>query len=132
MHFVGKHFNAFFDYAYDHFIPNSQKPFNFIEASRLSNPVSPDLKRHLLHFVKQSGTAEEINDFVLPVVVSCILLDSFPPEMHGKFSSIPIWSSIYHQGQVLIRLRCSIFSIEVRGKKPLEDSREEREWQFIP
>jgi hypothetical protein len=88
MHFVGKHFNAFFDYAYNHFIHNTGKHFNFVKASRLSNPVSPDLKRHLLNFIKQFQTAEEINRFVLPVVASCILLDSFPPGMHGELAQI--------------------------------------------
>jgi hypothetical protein len=84
MHFVGKHFNAFFNYAYNHFIQNTGEHFNFIKASRLSNPVSPDLKRHFLNFVKNFQAAKDINEFVLPVVASCIILDSFPPGMHGR------------------------------------------------
>lgn len=88
MHFVGKHFNAFFDYAYNHFIQNVGKRFNFIKASRLLNPVSTHIKQHILNFVKQFQTAEEINRVALPVVASCILLDSFPPEMHGEFTHI--------------------------------------------
>jgi len=85
LHFVGKHFNAFFDYAYNHFIQNTGNHFNFIKASRLSNPVSPHFKRHLLNFMKQFQSVEEINEFAVPVVASCILLDSFPPGMHGEF-----------------------------------------------
>jgi hypothetical protein len=85
MHFVGKHFNAFFDYSYNHFLQNTGKHFNFIRASRLSNPVSPHFKRHLLNFMRQFQSAEEINGFAVPVVASCILLDSFPPGMHGEF-----------------------------------------------
>ncbi|KAH6668498.1 hypothetical protein B0J14DRAFT_488793, partial [Halenospora varia] len=86
VHFVGKHFDAFFNYAYNHFIQNIGKHFNFIRASRLSNPVSTHLKRHLLNFMKKFQTTEEINEFALPVVASCILLDSFPPGMHGGFT----------------------------------------------
>lgn len=88
MHFVGNHFNAFFDYSYNHFIQNTRKRFNFIKASRLLNPVSTHLKQHIFNFVKQFQTAEEINGFVLPVVASCIILDSFPPGMHGEFTHI--------------------------------------------
>lgn len=83
MHFIGKHFNALFDYAYDHFISNTNKQFNFVKASRLLNPASTDLKRHFFNFVNHFQVAQEINNFVLPVVASAILLDSFPPGMHG-------------------------------------------------
>ncbi|KFY04385.1 hypothetical protein V491_09370, partial [Pseudogymnoascus sp. VKM F-3775] len=94
MHFVGKHFNAFFDYAYNHFIHNIGKPFNFIKASRLLNPVFSNLKQHFFTFVKQFQTVEEMNEFALPVVASCILLDSFPPGMHG-FDPVKVFQTLY-------------------------------------
>ncbi|KAM3066494.1 hypothetical protein ACMFMG_011992 [Clarireedia jacksonii] len=117
IHFVGKHFNAFFEYAYKHFIQNTGQHFNFIEASRLSNPVSSDFKRHLLNFFKKFETAEEINEFVLPVVASCIMLDSFPPGMHG-FDPVETFRTLYKSSwkratEVLPRAtRANILSLE--------------------
>ncbi|KAH8587835.1 hypothetical protein B0O99DRAFT_583936 [Bisporella sp. PMI_857] len=117
MHFVGKHFNAFFNYAYNHFIQNTGEHFNFIKASRLSNPVSPDLKRHFLNFVKNFQAAKDINEFVLPVVASCIILDSFPPGMHG-FDPVETFRTLYKTSwkkatEVLSRAtRAEVLSIE--------------------
>lgn len=88
MHFIGKHFSAFFDYAYDHFISNSSKQFNFVKASRLLNPASTNLQHHFFNFLSQFQIAQEINDFVLPVVASAILLDSFPPGMHSELNLV--------------------------------------------
>jgi hypothetical protein len=87
MHFNGKHFNAFFDYAYDHFVLNTEKPFNFIRASRLKNPVPSDVKRHFSKFLKHFPSSQELNEIALPIVASSILLDGFPPGMHRKLSN---------------------------------------------
>ncbi|KAH8798354.1 hypothetical protein F5884DRAFT_870284 [Xylogone sp. PMI_703] len=94
IYFTGKHFGALFNYDYHHFVLNAGIPFNFIKASRLKNPVPKGLGWHLFHLVKKHNKVEQINYFVLPIVASCILMDSYPPGMHD-FDPIEIYQTLY-------------------------------------
>jgi hypothetical protein len=77
------HFNAFFNYACDHWAQSPTTPFDFIQTTRLANPVSPGFPEHIDRFFSllkpvQSGTA-------LQLVASSLVLDSVPPGMHGMW-----------------------------------------------
>lgn len=82
--FSTRHFAAFFRHACDHFARTLREPFDYIKASRLRNPVSVDLDKHLSNFLKQTKSAQELTEFAVPVIASSLLLDHYPPGMHGK------------------------------------------------
>jgi hypothetical protein len=81
--FSARHFAAFFRHACDHFARNPREPFDFVKASRLRNPVSVDLGKHLSNFLKNIKSLHELAEFAVPVISSSFLLDHYPPGMHG-------------------------------------------------
>jgi hypothetical protein len=81
--FSARHFAAFFRHACDHFARNPREPFDFVKASRLRNPVSVDLDKHLSNFLKNIKSPHELTEFAVPVISSSFLLDHYPPDMHG-------------------------------------------------
>jgi len=44
------YFAAFLKYTYGHFLETVNKPFDFIRALRIYNPITPNLAEHLLNF----------------------------------------------------------------------------------
>ena len=79
------HFVAFTEAACRHFSGSATDPFNFIQASRARNSPAATLTRHLAHFIRRCTTPEELATFAAPVIASSFLLDSYPPDCHGKF-----------------------------------------------
>jgi hypothetical protein len=92
--FSARHLAAFFNYASDHFGRTTREPFDFVKASRLQNPVSPDLDMHLSNFLKHIKSPEELTDFAVPTIASSLLLDHYPPGMHGKSPLLSACSGI--------------------------------------
>jgi hypothetical protein len=78
------HFAAFFEVACKHFSESSPEPFNFVKASRLQNPPASDLRKHLVNFLRQCGTPQDVTGFAAPIIASSFLLDSYPPDCHCK------------------------------------------------
>jgi hypothetical protein len=89
--FSARHFAAFFRHACDHFARNPREPFDFVKASRLRNPVSVDLDKHMSNFLKNIKSSHELIEFAVPVISSSFLLDHYPPGMHGMRVSVLIW-----------------------------------------
>jgi hypothetical protein len=87
--FSAHHFAAFFQYALDHVSSTSVNPFNFITTSRIENPVPINLRGHLINFLQNIRTYQKLLDFAIPVIASSLLLDSHPPDMHCKSSTLP-------------------------------------------
>jgi hypothetical protein len=84
MLFSVTHFMAFLKAASDHFSHTDEKPFNFITASRTSNPTASDLEEHMSNFLKHIKSPRELIEFAAPMIASCILLDNYPPHSHRK------------------------------------------------
>lgn len=82
--FSAQHFAAFMSLACDHFSSSTQRPFNFIEASRLCNPVPAELSSHLSNLVLRAQTPQMLLNCIVPCIASSILLASYPPESHGR------------------------------------------------
>lgn len=80
------HFAAFFDAACKHFSDWSPEAFNFVKASRLQNPPASDLAKHLANILRHCGTPQDVTGFAAPIIASSFLLDSYPPDCHGKSS----------------------------------------------
>jgi hypothetical protein len=83
--FSATHFAAFFRYASGHFSESVDRSFNFIMASRLHNPVASDLDEHLSNLLKHITPSNQLTEFAVPMIASSLLLDSYPPEAHGKY-----------------------------------------------
>jgi hypothetical protein len=84
MLFSATHFAAFFRHACDHFVKTCDVPFNFIKTSRLRNPVSLEIQKHLSRFLEHTSSLQELTQFAIPVIASSLLLNAYPPDMHGK------------------------------------------------
>jgi hypothetical protein len=81
--FLVNYFKAFFHLACEHFCQNIVTRFSFIRASRLQNPVSPDISKNIAILMRHVDRFQ-INQFVVPTIASALALDSFPPEMHRR------------------------------------------------
>lgn len=88
MLFSGTHFSVLFDYACDQFIATTQRPFDFIAASRLRNPVSSTWETHVLQLLRQFPSTQDLIRVAVPVISSALLQDAYPRDMHCKCSSI--------------------------------------------
>ncbi|KAJ9607014.1 hypothetical protein H2204_015708, partial [Knufia peltigerae] len=76
------HFAAFFKSACEHFSTSDSEPFDFIKASRSHNPLAEDHALHLASLLRTCNTAQDLTDFVVPVIASSLMMDSYPPDCH--------------------------------------------------
>ncbi|KIW35778.1 uncharacterized protein PV06_11882 [Exophiala oligosperma] len=88
------HFAAFFKSACEHFSTSGSEPFDFIKASRSHNPLAEDHALHLASLLRTCNTAQDLTDFVVPVIASSLMMDSYPPDCH-VFDSVQVFQSIY-------------------------------------
>lgn len=79
------HLNRFFQAAVKHLAQKPDVPFGFIHASRQQNPVLVSYRQHISSFVHLSNQAEIPSEGVASIIASSILMDAYPPNMHGKF-----------------------------------------------
>jgi hypothetical protein len=82
--FSARHLAAFLQHAAENVPDTLRAPFDFIRASRMWNPVAPDLEMHLANFLRGFRSPEAIKDVAVPVVASSLILDQYPPGMHRK------------------------------------------------
>jgi hypothetical protein len=85
--FSATQFLALFEAASKNFAESLNQPFDFIQASRVHNPVAPDLDEHLVNFLEHIDSVDQLKDFAAPMIASSILLDSYPPDAHGEYAS---------------------------------------------
>jgi len=83
------HLVAFFRYPCEHFVDNAEEPFDFIQASRIHNPVGPDLRQHLSNFLRHCESADELVEFAAPVIASSFLRDNYLSANHCKCAEFP-------------------------------------------
>ena len=63
-----------------------REPLNFIQISRLMNPLAPDLESHLASFLDHFQSVDSLRSFALPMMASSFILDHYPPGMHRKIT----------------------------------------------
>ncbi|KAK5189104.1 hypothetical protein LTR96_010884 [Exophiala xenobiotica] len=102
--FSGRHLAAFFKYASDHFGRTTREPFDFVRASRLPNPVAPDLDTHLSNFLKHIKSPQELMDFAVPIIASSLLLDHYPPGMHDACYRVGRSGVLVYDGSINLLL----------------------------
>ena len=86
--FSARHFSAFFKHACAHLARTVREPFDFIKTSRLQHPVSPKSEDHLCEFLKNITSPNDLTSFAIPMIASSILLDHYPPGMHGQLQPL--------------------------------------------
>lgn len=82
--YSAEHITRFFRIAVDHTAASMSRPFDFILASRRGNNVEPDVVHHLSRFMRSGRDYQVPRDALMTFVASSILLDAYPPKMHGK------------------------------------------------
>lgn len=83
MLFSAVHFNAFFAAALQH-TARSMEDFNFINATRNSNPLDSVFSNHLQMFLLLSLKNEVNRESSIRHIASAMVMDSCPPKMHRK------------------------------------------------
>jgi len=79
------YFTAFLKYACGHFLETVNKPFNFIRALRIYNPVAPNIAEYLLNFLKYVKLANKLMEFVVLITAFSLFLDSYPLKAYSKY-----------------------------------------------
>jgi len=79
------YFTTFLKYACKHFLETINKPFDFIRASRIYNPITPNIAEYLLNFLKYIKSANELTEFTVLMTVFSLFLDSYLPKIHSKY-----------------------------------------------
>ena len=70
--------------AVAHTEASMSQPFDFILASRRGNDIEPDVVHYLSRFMRAGRDLQVLCDALMTSVASSILLDAYPPKMHGK------------------------------------------------
>jgi len=87
MLFSASHFLAFVERAIYHVTQTITVPFDFIQNTRLDDPVDHDFCRHLFSFIDKARaffiSYEDLGSFI----ASTLLLDAYPPRMHSKLET---------------------------------------------
>lgn len=86
--YSASHLNAFFELALEHVATCASIPFNFIIASRQRNRIEKNLRANLRHFLALCTTNHVSKEATLKHIASALMLDSFPPGMHRKYSKL--------------------------------------------
>ncbi len=82
--YSAEHITRFFRMAVAHTAVSMSRPFDFILASRRGNDVEPDFVHHLSRFMRSGEDRQVPRDALMTFVASSIMLDAYPPKMHGK------------------------------------------------
>lgn len=85
--FTAAHLSGLFSQAIRHFASSPGIAFDFIWATRESNPVPPGLKYHLSHYVDAGIKAGCPPKALLASMVSALLMDHYVPDTICKISS---------------------------------------------
>ncbi|KAM7210074.1 patatin-like phospholipase-like protein [Rhypophila decipiens] len=90
--FSATHQMAFTEIAFDNLLLT--EPFDFINASRIQNPATTDLTQHLIDFVDQVRSAQDLTTFAAETIASSFLLDHYTREMHA-FKPSDVFHALY-------------------------------------
>ena len=87
LQFSAVHIEAFFTCAIQSLSKSINIPFDFVRSSRLYNEVEDDYRDHIMTFT--SLNVENFSSYgsLTSFIASSILMDAYPPRMHGKKSS---------------------------------------------
>jgi len=52
---------------------------------RIYNPVTPNIVKHLLNFLKYIKLTNKLIEFIVLITTSSFFLDSYPPKVYSKY-----------------------------------------------
>ncbi len=78
------HLHRFFREAVSHVSQTVERPFNFIQASRVSNPIRDEYGKHLAAFVRLADLHGIACEETASLIASGMLMDAYPPGMHSR------------------------------------------------
>lgn len=78
------HFEAFYRLALEHVARTGMDPFDFINATRIDNPVGEDLADHVRNFLRLGLELRISYTDLASFIASAIIMDAYPPGMHRK------------------------------------------------
>lgn len=96
--FSAVHLHRFFEDMVKQVAEGPRTYRNFLQISRRNNQVSVDYHTHLENFVRTCGGVLD-HESVLTIIATSMLMDAYPPRMHGKIS-FPIPGSSVDQSTV--------------------------------
>lgn len=108
--FSAAHFNRMFDLAVNHRCQSKMVRFDFIRASRVGNDVGTEYAAHLARFFML--LEGHLEDSQASFLASSMLMDAYPPNMHGNVSS---WSCISVLTSLLVFDPVSVFRTLYQG-----------------
>ncbi|MCJ1473163.1 hypothetical protein MMC13_001814 [Lambiella insularis] len=82
--FTGTHLSSLYRQALSHTAKTWRDPFNLIVESRKGNLVEESFTDHVTTFLKLAIALKIPYDDMALFIASAILLDAYPPDMHGK------------------------------------------------
>ena len=82
--FSADHLCSLFSDAIKHTAQTMKTPFDFLASSRLANPVSPAFPQHLEGLLRLCRQGHLSYRFYTSIIASSVLLDAYPPGMHGE------------------------------------------------
>lgn len=78
------HLSRFFRLAVAHIVATPYQPFDFVLASRRDDKVQANLEQHLSRFLQLGLKNNAVQESLVIMIASTIILDAYPPKMHGK------------------------------------------------
>ncbi|CAG8902308.1 unnamed protein product [Penicillium egyptiacum] len=79
---------ALFGSALQHLTTTIDRPFNFVESTRVNNKVSQAVGTNIAHYHRAGKTAGFQGGDIAPVVAAALLMDHYFPEMLGIESAL--------------------------------------------
>lgn len=76
--------SEFFRIVVAHTAASINQPFNFISTTWQGNEILPDFVGHVSRFLKLGETHKVPSQAFMKFITSAIMLDAYPPQMHGK------------------------------------------------
>ena len=82
----------------------SRRPVRLCPCIQTSQPVPPDLAKHLSNFLSLVDSSDQLTEFAAPMIASTLLLDSYPPgtlgTCHSRCCRVPLPSSLFSPSPV--------------------------------
>ena len=83
--FTSGHLRVLSSKLLDHFCSSNTRPFSFVETSRAAGLDLNEFSVHLRELLSLMPSEAWLWHFVCPLLGSCIILASYPPQSHGMW-----------------------------------------------
>ncbi len=95
--FSGKHLKFLLRSALVHFAVRPTAPFNIPLGARANNPIPAHLQHHLADFLRCASLVGVTKaSSMAELIAAALLLDAYPPGMHGKAQELEIICKLHH------------------------------------